>query len=310
MFWSIITTYPEARDYETFAEKRMARVGSVTPRSSQFNDWLTSQNKRHSTIKQIVNYALRFGYILDSGDASVIMSMSPRNKQHTMEALANLSKFQGRYDIWLQIRQRYNLKWTSGNESLQALERFFNPEMGLDQLIDRVKAMIQVLPPVMSNIVKYAVLTGLRPSETIESVKLLNRSPVNDCSPDTVNNYYDPELQTLRHYLFPDTFLRATKKAYLSYITPENLQPVANLGYKTPSWNAIRLTCKRRKIDMDMRLCRKIFASHLRNSGIQPEVVDMLQGRVPPSVLTRHYLVPDPYLKRDVLNALKQLEQR
>jgi hypothetical protein len=227
-----------------------------------------------------------------------------------MEALANLSKFQGRYDIWLQIRQRYNLKWTSGNESLQALERFFNPEMGLDQLIDRVKAMIQVLPPVMSNIVKYAVLTGLRPSETIESVKLLNRSPVNDCSPDTVNNYYDPELQTLRHYLFPDTFLRATKKAYLSYITPENLQPVANLGYKTPSWNAIRLTCKRRKIDMDMRLCRKIFASHLRNSGIQPEVVDMLQGRVPPSVLTRHYLVPDPYLKRDVLNALKQLEQR
>ena len=222
-----------------------------------------------------------------------------------MEALANLSKFQGRYDLWLQIRQHYNLKWSSGNESLQALERFFNPEMGLEQMIDRVKAMMQVLPPVMSNTVKYGILTGLRPSEVCESVRLLNNpSEQKSCL------YYDPEQQTLRHYLFPATFLRATKKAYLSYITPENLQPVANLNCKTPTWNAIRLACKRRKINMDMRLCRKIFASHLRNSGIQPEVVDMLQGRVPPSVLTRHYLVPDQYFKEDVIKALKQLEQR
>lgn len=122
--------------------------------------------------------------------------------------------------------------------------------------------------------------------------------------------YYDPKQQTLRHYLFPHIFLRATKKAYLSYITPENLQPIANLRDKTPTWNAIRLTCRRRNTDMEMRLCRKIFASWLRKAGIQPEVVDMLQGRVPPSVLTRHYLVPDQHYKEDVLKALKQLEQR
>ena len=36
----------------------------------------------------------------------------------------------------------------------------------------------------------------------------------------------------------------------------------------------------------------------------------MLQGRVPPSVLTRHYLVPDQYFKSDVKKTLKQLEQR
>jgi intergrase/recombinase len=227
-----------------------------------------------------------------------------------MKSLTALSRYMGYYDRWQQTRKQYNLKWSIGNESLQALERFFNPDMTLDHMIDRVKTMMQVLPPVMSNIVKYAVLTGLRPSEAIDSVKLLNRLPVNDCSPNTGNNYYDSEQQTLRHYLFPDTFLRVTKKAYLSYITPENLQPIANLGSKTPSWNAIRLACKRRKIDMDMRLCRKIFASHLRNSGIQPEVVDMLQGRVQTSVLTRHYLVPDQYLKADVIKALKQLEQR
>lgn len=230
-----------------------------------------------------------------------------------MAALANLSNFQGRYDIWLQIRQRYSLKWTSGNESLQSLERFFNPEMGLDQMIDRVKAMMQVLPPVMSNIVRHAVLTGLRPSEAVESVRLLNTQKNLGYSSSNNNNnnyYYDTEQQTLRHYLFPHIFLRATKKAYLSYITPENLQPVVNLGDKTPTWNAIRLTCRRRNIGMEMRLCRKIFASWLRKSGIQSEFVDLLQGRVPPAVLVRHYLVPDQYFKEDVLKALKQLEQR
>ncbi|MFL6486632.1 MAG: hypothetical protein ACJ71D_08005 [Nitrososphaera sp.] len=31
--------------------------------------------------------------------------------------------------------------------------------------------------------------------------------------------YFNPEHQTLQHYLYPEIFLRATKKAYLSYIT-------------------------------------------------------------------------------------------
>jgi hypothetical protein len=87
-----------------------------------------------------------------------------------MKSLTALSRYLGYYDIWQQTRKQYNLKWSTGNESLQALERFFNPEMGLDQMIDRVKHMMQVLPPVMSNIVKYAVLTGLRPLEACESV--------------------------------------------------------------------------------------------------------------------------------------------
>ena len=93
-------------------------------------------------------------------------------------------------------RKQYNLKWSTGNESLQALERFFNPEMSLDHMIDRVKQMMQILPSDMSNIVRHAVLTGLRPSEAIASVKLLNAQKNLDNSPSSANNnnyYYDPE---------------------------------------------------------------------------------------------------------------------
>jgi intergrase/recombinase len=61
---------------------------------------------------------------------------------------------------------------------------------------------------------------------------------------------------------------------------------------------------------MDLYLTRKIFASWLRKDGIQPELIDMLQGRVSQSILTRHYLVPQSSLKDQVLDALKVLQKK
>ena len=168
-------------------------------------------------------------------------------------------------------------------------------------MIQKVREMINVLPPVMGKIIKFAVLTGLRPVEVVESVKLRNAKK-------DVSKYFNPKRQGLEHFRFPEIFLRQTKKAYISFITLENLQPIVNLGCKTPGYNSIRLACQRRGIKCDMRYCRKLFASWLRlHGGVQPEVVDMLQGRVSPSVLTRHYLVPTEGLKDQVLNAVNSL---
>jgi intergrase/recombinase len=59
-----------------------------------------------------------------------------------------------------------------------------------------------------------------------------------------------------------------------------------------------------------MSLTRKLFASHLRQEGIQREIIDMLQGRVSSqSILTRHHLVPQSTLRNDVLSALNKLKQ-
>jgi intergrase/recombinase len=130
-------------------------------------------------------------------------------------------------------------------------------------------------------------------------------------TPFSSHHYYNPERQTLEHFRFPEIFLRRTKKAYIFFITLDNLQPIATLGCKTPTpgYNAIRHACGRAGIACDLHFCRKIFASHLRQEGIQPEVVDMLQGRVSQSVLTRHYLTPSHDLKDKVLDSLDRLKQ-
>jgi intergrase/recombinase len=74
-----------------------------------------------------------------------------------------------------------------------------------------------------------------------------------------------------------------------------------------PTYTAIRLTVKRHGLDMDMNLCRKIFASHLIKSGLDSNTVDMLQGRCPQLILVRHYQTPDSQLRDRVLDALEEL---
>jgi intergrase/recombinase len=139
----------------------------------------------------------------------------------------------------------------------------------------------------IGQIIKFAVLVGLRPSECVEAVRLINDK-------GTFEQYYDPVQQALLHYKFPKQFLRTTKKAYISFVTPAILNIVEKLNDDIPSYNAIRMTGPA-IINISSAICAllgRYLQVFLRQEGIQPEVIDSLQGRVPPSVLTRHYLVP------------------
>ena len=151
-----------------------------------------------------------------------------------MKSLTLLARFLGYYDSWQQLRKRHNLKWTAGNESITALQRFFNPDLTLDVMIQKVREMIAVLSPVMSEIVKFGVLVGLRPSEIVESVRLLQNSGT---------SYYNPERQCLEHFRFPEIFLRQTKKAYISFVTHEILEIVEDCAQSSKiTYNGIRLS--------------------------------------------------------------------
>jgi intergrase/recombinase len=44
---------------------------------------------------------------------------------------------------------------------------------------------------------------------------------------------------------------------------------------------------------MNMYYCRKVFATYLRNAGIEQEIIDLHQGRMPHSVFVNHYYRPN-----------------
>jgi hypothetical protein len=59
------------------------------------------------------------------------------------------------------------------------------------------------------------------------------------------------------------------------------------------NYDKIRLTFLRNYQKFYMSYYRKIFATFLRNEGVEPEIIDLLQWRVPNSIFVRHYYFPD-----------------
>ena len=268
---------------------------------SDFHDWLVKQGKTPKTVKETVNFAKRFAAVLDTGDASMILDeIKPQSWHHVLSALANLAKYTGRYKEFNDIRRNYNLKWVKPDAS-KNLESVLNPSLDLDSMIGKVRKMIAVLPPLMGQIVKLDVLTGLRPGEVVECARLL-------ADRDTYQAYYNEERQCLEHYRFPKIFLRQTKKCYLSFITADMLeQTLSPLGEKVPSHNAISKMCQRRGITCDLRYCRKIHATYLHKEGIPTEIIDAVQGRTPVSIFARHYYRPSLDYKDKILCATIKL---
>ncbi len=276
-------------------------------RHNNNNNWLEFQNfllqrMNPKSIKDRIRYAKQYWYVLDSSDAQELFQLNREKRMHVLKSIANLAKYTGRYDQFLEIRKRYNLKW-SNEDPIQSFERFFNPDLNLDVMLQRIKEMIRLTPSI-GQIIKFCVLTGLRPSEAVESVKLIN-------NPDELRTYYNPERQVLEHFRFPSVFLRHTKKAYISFVTPEILELVKPQSDLTNlSYNTIRLACWTKGVRCDMRFCRKIQASFLHQCGISDVMIDLLQGRVGKSVQVNHYLTPGQDQKEKVLRALGKLKEQ
>jgi hypothetical protein len=71
------------------------------------------------------------------------------------------------------------------------MERFFSPQLDLDQMIVKVKEMMRILSHAVAEMVRYGCLTGLRSAEACESVRLINTGVRY-----TEQSYYNQEHQT------------------------------------------------------------------------------------------------------------------
>ena len=240
------------------------------------------RNFNRHTAKCRLIYAKDFSYVLNEFDASSLLLLSNEKRIHVMKALATLSKYTGLYDKWKDIIHRYQLKWSSGDTVETFNDVIMNDERSYGSMISWLKDTCSKLLSSYGNILLFNTLTGLRPDEACKAIQIIQKEE---------DNYVRKDLMILEHYKFPDIFIRRTKKAYISVLTDSILElakQASNCGY-----NALRLAVKRKKLDMNMAYCRKIFATYLRTHGIEQETIDLLQGRSPRSVFARHYFRPN-----------------
>jgi hypothetical protein len=248
---------------------------------SEFEGYLSKKYSKQ-TVKATLLYSKRYHNILTEANAQELLKFSDQKRMHIMKALAAFSKYTGYYDKWKDIRNRYQLRWTNAN-GLEVFNAIITDSKGnYTSMVAWLKDVCSKLPKSYGNILLYNTLTGLRPDEACKSITLIHKEE---------NNYLKKDVMTLEHFKYPEIFIRRTKKAYISIVTDSILDLAKQSS--VCGYNALRLAIKRRDLDMNMAYCRKIFATNLRMNGIEQEIIDLLQGRIPKSIFVRHYFRPD-----------------
>jgi hypothetical protein len=252
---------------------------------TEFKNYLVGLKQGEHSIRSNLNHAKRFYHILQTNNAQELLFCSYKTRVHAMKALASLSKYLGYYDEWRKIIQRYQLKWSDSNKSLQVFKDIFQGEgQSYADMVKWIKEATARLPKEYGNILFFNTLTGLRPDESQKALHLIKTRG---------NEYIDKDKGMLKHYQFPDTFFRQTKKAYVSIVNEDILEVAKRTPLKERYYNGLRKRLVKQNLTMNMYYCRKVFATFLRNKGIEPEIIDLLQGRIPGSVFVNHYYRPD-----------------
>jgi intergrase/recombinase len=199
-----------------------------------------------------------------------------------MKALSSLSKFIGMHDEWKKLIEKFDLKWTNADYTNNTFFKIFNSESeDMNKMTEWLGKTTIHIPNKYSNILKFATLTGLRPSECWHSIRLIQ----ND------KDHYVLKDKLL-HYQYPKIFLRRTKKVFISVITDQIISIAQEADVSKPYPQLCKFF-RANNLSMNMYYCRKIFATFLRNKGIEHEIIDLLQGRIPKSMFLRHYYRPD-----------------
>ncbi len=251
----------------------------------KFRQYLISQGLNQVTMKTRMAYARKYYHLLVTGDFSEIMEFSNDKKKHIMKSLALLSKYLGCYDKWQDYKNRYQLKWTVSRDSLTSFQAITNQDKIFSNMIEWIRNAISNYPR-FKNIFMFNVLTGLRPGEAIESFNMLG-------DPIQRDEYLSKDKKILEHFRYPSIFLRRTKKAFISLVNEDILNYIEKSPTDDLNYDKISLTFERNNQKFYMSYCRKIYATFLRNEGVESELIDLLQGRISNSIFVRHYYRPD-----------------
>ncbi len=220
----------------------------------------------------------RYYHVLLTSDASELLVLKPRTRLDAMKALGMLAKVLGMRERWRAVREAYGLRWTDGKDYFSAVLT----SQTYSSLITKARRLLSSSGH-HRGALEFIALSGLRVGEALEAMNLYRTE---------AGNYLNRELMVLEHFRYPARFMRKTKKAYVTVVDDYMLDLLESSEPLT--YNALRMGIRRRLgRDHCPGIFRKIWATFMRQRGIDPEVIDLLQGRTPKSIFLRHYYRPD-----------------
>jgi hypothetical protein len=235
-------------------------------------------NYNRKWAKRCLALMRRYGYILYSFDASELMILKPSKRVEAMKAISMLARVLGLRDRWKAIREAYGLKWSLEIDNVPQILA----SQAYSSLLSKARKILQSSGNYRDTL-EFMALSGLRVGEALEAMRLYRRDK---------ENYLNRELMVLEHFKYPEIFMRKSKKTYITVLDGYMLDLLDNA--KPVTYDALRSSIRRR---LGGGYCpsifRKIWATYMRHQGLEPEAIDLLQGRTPKSIFLKHYYRPD-----------------
>jgi intergrase/recombinase len=233
---------------------------------------------------------------------AMLDSFSRSKKAKVLQSLIALSKYCGCYEQFKAKVKSYGIKWRKPS-SLDAFLRIRNSQNS--KVLEWLRQASQVLGE-DSTILEFALVSGLRTSEAIESFNLV----IKLSRENKLEEYFNTNASVLEHFAFPETFLRQTKNAFISLLPRDLIKKVCQC--KPLTYSSIKKKLQRKGLPMQFDKLRDYFGSYMVQHGcLIREEVDLLQGRIGESIFTRHYFSPSFIeLKDRTLKAVEGLRQQ
>ena len=225
--------------------------------------------------RNILNYARRYGRLLVVGDLSPLLELSPDKRRHVLAALAALARFTGRYEEFKRLKMRYGIKVERPSKIMPQID-----SSSLRMLAEWIHRAREIL----GAFIDFALATGMRPTEAIDSFNLVKELH----EKGRLGDYYKDGW--LEHFRHEKLFLRRTKKVYVSYCPEEVIRAVIAYPEKL-SVEKIRHRLEKAGLEVRLKQIRKLWASYMTKYLTEPEI-NMIQGRVGKSVFMQHYFNP------------------
>jgi len=255
------------------------------------------------TAKDRLRYAKKYADCLLKRDFNTLKLLTNSQRIHAMKALAVLSKFLGIYEEFSSLVKNYGLKWSGKKSSDLIIERL-TKTVNANEIFDWIKLVKKTFPE-FSDFMDLMAITGLRYNEAIESYNLI----IKLAKKGKLADYYNFEDKTLEHFKFKETFIRRSKKVFISFSTKELVERISQ--NEPLEWNATKKKVARKVEHLRFADIRELHGSFVTKYLRQPEI-DFLHGRTNASVFMKHYfnvaLIAD--LKTRTFKAIREIEKK
>jgi intergrase/recombinase len=221
-------------------------------------------------------------------------------KNNTIKALIVLAKFLGIHQEFKSRLRDYGVKMVK-QDAFASFIRIYNNNSS--DLLKWYHEAYNVLRPNEQTQLRLLVLSGVRKEEAITAF-----NKIRELGMDRLPEYYNKENKALEHFRYRELFLRTTKNVYVSII-PESLV-LEICKSQIVTYPAILKRLRHNGLRCRLNELRDYYGTFMVRHGLIREEVDLLQGRIPPSIFIRHYWSPSFTELRDrTLRAATELEQ-